>query len=197
MFAPLNITSREKELHYVLYKDVPITSLPMHWHSEYELTYASKGSFRCLIDSVEYKVEEGNAPSNLTLEQFYNEYLRDLSSEIRASSMAKKKSRLENHVIPALGQIRLSKLTVPVLQNWKNEISEKDMMLSTKRGIYTEFNAMLITPLKRIICKATPLKNSARLRIPIILISPRKRYSIIPQMNSEGLYLPLMLMGIA
>ncbi len=143
------------------------------------------------------KVEEGNAPSNLTLEQFYNEYLRDLSSEIRASSMAKKKSRLENHVIPALGQIRLSKLTVPVLQNWKNEISEKDMMLSTKRGIYTEFNAMLNHAVKKDYMQSNPLKNSARLRIPIILISPRKRYSIIPQMNSEGLYLPLMLMGIA
>ncbi len=71
MFAPLNITSREKELHYVLYKDVPITSLPMHWHSEYELTYASKGSFRCLIDSVEYKVEEGNAILTVSGDRHY------------------------------------------------------------------------------------------------------------------------------
>ena len=71
MFAPLNITSREKELHYILIKDAPITSLPMHWHSEYELTYASEGEFRCLIDSVEYKVEEGNAILTVSGDRHY------------------------------------------------------------------------------------------------------------------------------
>ena len=71
MFAPLNITSREKELHYILVKDGPITSLPMHWHSEYELTYAVKGEFRCLIDSVEYKVGEGDAILTVSGDRHY------------------------------------------------------------------------------------------------------------------------------
>ena len=61
MFTPLNIAAREKELHYILIKDTPIPSVPMHWHSEFEITYAVKGSFRCLIGSMEHEVTEGNA----------------------------------------------------------------------------------------------------------------------------------------
>ena len=71
MFAPLNITSREKELHYILIKDTPIPSVPMHWHSEFEITYAVKGSFRCLIGSMEHEVTEGNAIISISGEKHY------------------------------------------------------------------------------------------------------------------------------
>ena len=61
MFASLSITAREKGLHYILQKDCHIPAVPMHWHSEYEIVYASRGSFRCLVESREYTVSEGNA----------------------------------------------------------------------------------------------------------------------------------------
>ena len=71
MFTPLNIAAREKELHYILIKDTPIPSVPMHWHSEFEITYAVKGSFRCLIGSMEHQVTEGNAIISISGEKHY------------------------------------------------------------------------------------------------------------------------------
>ena len=71
MFTPLNIAAREKELHYILIKDTPIPSVPMHWHSEFEITYAVKGSFRCLIGSMEHEVTEGNAIISISGEKHY------------------------------------------------------------------------------------------------------------------------------
>lgn len=71
MFTPLNIAAREKELHYILIKDTPIPSVPMHWHSEFEVTYAVKGSFRCLIGSIEHEVTEGNAVISISGEKHY------------------------------------------------------------------------------------------------------------------------------
>ena len=43
----------------------------MHWHSEFEITYAVKGSFRCLIGSMEHEVTEGNAIISISGEKHY------------------------------------------------------------------------------------------------------------------------------
>ena len=61
MFAASAITSREKELHCTFVREQSVKAVPMHWHNEYEITYAEKNGFRILIDGSEYEVPEGQA----------------------------------------------------------------------------------------------------------------------------------------
>ncbi len=61
MFTTSAITSREKELHCTFVREQSVKAVPMHWHNEYEITYAEKNWFRILIDGSEYEVPEGQA----------------------------------------------------------------------------------------------------------------------------------------
>lgn len=79
----------------------------------------------------------------LTLQQLYTEYIETKSHEVRESSLMKTQQRLRAHVLKYLGDCKLSKLTRPVLQNWKNTIAKTDLAINTKRDIYAGFRAML------------------------------------------------------
>lgn len=57
--------------------------------------------------------------------------------------MQKTDKTILNHVIPYLGNVSSSKLTVPVLQNWKLKIDQKSLSIKTKKNIYSCFNAVL------------------------------------------------------
>ena len=52
-------------------------------------------------------------------------------------------SALECYIIPALGDVKLSNLSDVRLQEWKNEIGEKELSITTKQNIYRELSAML------------------------------------------------------
>ena len=65
------------------------------------------------------------------------------TNEIRESTLQKTDKTILNHVIPYLGNVSSSKLTVPVLQNWKLKIDQKSLSIKTKKNIYSCFNAVL------------------------------------------------------
>ena len=142
-----------------------------------QISKCAYGSAEAKLAEMELKrkVEEKDTPSNMTLEEFYTEYIKDVSAEIRTSSMGKKESRLKNHVLPILGKTKLSKLNVPVLQNWKNDVAESDMMLSTKRGIYAEFNAMLNHAVKKEYLQSNPLKKIGTFKDPYNFDKPEDK----------------------
>lgn len=85
----------------------------------------------------------------MTLSQLITEYLNAQQYEIRESSLEKSRRRLKNYIVPYLGDVRIDKLTKPVLKNWKLKIEElrttKNMpfALATKQGLYTELRAVL------------------------------------------------------
>lgn len=89
------------------------------------------------------KQKDVSPTSRLTLRQLYDEFLASKKHELRASSLKKITQRLETHVLQYLGSYQLNKLTRPVLQNWKNTISETPLAIKTKQGIYGEFRALL------------------------------------------------------
>lgn len=61
MFTTSAIASREKELHCNYVREQSVKAVPMHWHNEYEITYAEKGSFRIFVEGMEYEIPEGHA----------------------------------------------------------------------------------------------------------------------------------------
>lgn len=108
-------------------------------------------------EAVEFEREfaqtiKNESPScRMTVKDLYKEYYAKKQAELREQSLRGIKTYIENHVIPSLGNVKLSKLNKPLLQKWKAEINEKTvkdrgkkkLSLRTKQHIYREFKALL------------------------------------------------------
>ena len=81
--------------------------------------------------------------SNITIQELYDEYVKSKEHEVRASTIEKSKNVLSNHVLPYLGDTKLSKIDKKTLQGWKNKISEKALSIKMKQNIYKEFRTLL------------------------------------------------------
>ncbi|MDD6485307.1 MAG: site-specific integrase [Clostridiales bacterium] len=88
-------------------------------------------------------LKEAASPGRITLNELYDEYINTKQHEVRETTLSKIKNRLEHHVIPKLGKYRIDKITLPILQNWKNSLNRTKLSLTTKRGIYGELRALL------------------------------------------------------
>lgn len=108
---------------------------------------------------LKHKVEEGNTSSKITVNKLYEEYFAAVTHELRASTLRKKEATFKNHILPPLKDYGLAKLTVPILQNWKNEIAEKKLSLRMKQNIYKEFSTMLNFAVRTDRLKANPLSK--------------------------------------
>lgn len=80
---------------------------------------------------------------NMTLEELFNEYIMAKKSETRESSLDTSSRMITKHIIPLLGKYKLKKLTLPILQDWKNKINEKNFAITTRQHIYAELRALL------------------------------------------------------
>lgn len=124
---------------------------------------------------LQHKVEEKDLSSNITVEQLYEEYSAAVAHELRASTLRKKDATFNNHILPTLKAYRLTKLTVSVLQSWKNEISEKDLSLQMKQNIYKELRAMLNFAVRTDRLKANPLTKLGNFKDPYNFDKPDEK----------------------
>ena len=127
--------------------------------SQYRVTYNytdSNGKYKqiskCVYGSAEAKLTErelhlktveGAAPHKITVNQLYDEYIIYKKSEVRTTTLEKTKSILNREILPVFGDMNITKLSLHLLQNWKNEISQKNLALITKQHIFSEFRALL------------------------------------------------------
>lgn len=96
---------------------------------------------------------------SITVKQLYDKYVESQKNEVRETSLAKTKCNLEKYVLPSFAKTKLNKLTASVLQQWKNDISEADIKIRTKKNIYKIFNAMLNYAVKMEYLNSNPLKK--------------------------------------
>nr|WP_316624597.1 tyrosine-type recombinase/integrase [uncultured Ruminococcus sp.] len=114
---------------------------------------------------LQYASAEHDLSSKMTVQQLYDEYIAAKQYEIRQSSLMKTKSILKNHVLnDDISGCHLDKLTAPVMQRWKNNIAQKDIMISTKNNAYRELNALLNYALRMDYIPKNPLKVVGRFK---------------------------------
>jgi hypothetical protein len=89
------------------------------------------------------ELKETPATSRMTVQTLYEDYVAAMKTEVRESSLSKSRSNLTNHVLPSLGGVRIDKLTIPILQKWKTDLSENTVALRTKKSVFSAFNALL------------------------------------------------------
>ncbi len=90
-----------------------------------------------------YKASSGGTSQKRTVQQLYDEYILYKKSEVRTTTLEKTKSILSREILPRFKNNDISKLNLPLLQSWKNEVSQRDLKLITKQHIFSEFRAML------------------------------------------------------
>ena len=116
-------------------------------------------------NQLEREIKENSTKPKMTVNQLYEEYIQTKKHEVRESSLAKTKQILKVHILPHLGQAKLEKLTMPVLQKWKTEISEKEtskglpLSIITKQKIFGELRALLNYAVRMEYIPKNPLLN--------------------------------------
>ncbi len=107
---------------------------------------------------------EAASPSRLTVNELFEEYIISKKADVRVSSLNKSIGTIKNHVIPYLANVKLEKLDVRTIQNWKNMISAKDLAIKTKQNIYKEFSTMLNYAVKMGYILSSPLYKAGNFK---------------------------------
>lgn len=102
---------------------------------------------------------------NITINDLHKEYIKSKQGEVRATTIEKNKFVYKHHIEPYIGDISLSKLTIPVLSQWKSTINEKTiddkreskLQLKSKQNIYGELRALLNYAVKMDYISQNPL----------------------------------------
>ena len=94
---------------------------------------------------LEYEIKEQQKTSihKMTVQQLYEEYISVKKYEVRGTTINKTEKTFKKHILPIIKKIKIDKLSVSVLQEWKISIEEKNLALATKKGLYSELRTML------------------------------------------------------
>lgn len=105
------------------------------------------------------RVKEKSAVHQMTVQELYGEYMRAKRHEVRETTYDKTSRVLSAFVLPALKDNNISRLNTPVLQRWKDAVSEAELSIRTKQNIYSEFRSMLNYAVKMDYLPQNPLNK--------------------------------------
>ena len=92
----------------------------------------------------EVKGNNGEAPvKKMTLQQLFDEYMTVQQHEVRDVSLDNSRRTIENHILPMFKTVRIDRLNVQILQDWKLSMEEKGLALRSKKNTFDKFKAML------------------------------------------------------
>lgn len=105
----------------------------------------------------------------ISVSLLFNEYLTAKKHEVRESTIEKSRTVISQHIIPTLADVKLDKLSIPVLENWKRSIEDKGLSIRMRKNIYSEFRAMLNYAVKMEYISRNPLLKVGNFKAPLEL----------------------------
>lgn len=102
----------------------------------------------------------------ITVKELWALYEAEHGPEIRESTMAKKKSIVENHVLPDLGPKTVREVSEADLTAWRAKLNGTSAKASTKNGAYREIRALFNFAVQRKIIEHSPVKAIKPFRDP-------------------------------
>lgn len=132
---------------------------------------AGKASAEAEESRIKAELNAGALPDEvkaapMTVSGLMELYKVEKSHDLRATTLAKKVSILNTHVIPSLGSIRLKDLSVEELNAWRREMNSKTLKTTTKNNAYRELRCLLNFGVNRKILRESPLKGIETFRDP-------------------------------
>ena len=102
---------------------------------------AAKDLERRLISEIKDKGE--NPAKKMTVQQLFDKYAEAKQYEVRESTLDKARRNYAVYVQPTLANVRIDKLTVALLQDWKLSIEQRDLAVKTKKSAYNILRSIL------------------------------------------------------
>lgn len=108
---------------------------------------------------------EQKAPSTgLTVKSAYKLYYANKAHEVRETTLKKIDIAFTVHILPVLGEYRLSKVNVPALNQWKSEINGKELSVITKQNVYGTLRSFLNWCVRSCYIQESPLAKVENFR---------------------------------
>lgn len=95
----------------------------------------------------------------ITVKELFEEYIARKKNEVRTTTWDKSRRTLKISVLDTLGDVRIDKLNSAILMKWKDEISNRNLSITTKKGFYKEFHTMLNYAVKMEYLPKNPLNT--------------------------------------
>jgi len=96
---------------------------------------------RKLIDEV--KNSDKNPAKKMTVQQLFDEYITAKKYEVKESTVDKAIRDFDYYILPTFANVRIDRLTVAMLQEWKVAMEKKGLAYRTKKQAFGDFRVML------------------------------------------------------
>jgi len=125
----------------------------------------------------EIKAKGENSVKTLTVQQLFDKYMESKRFEVRESTYDKDKRNFKLYVQPKMANVRLDKITVPMLQDWKLSVEEKGLALKTRKHAYSIFRSTLGFAVKMEYIERNPLLKLGNFKDALIKKREMKFYT--------------------
>ena len=94
---------------------------------------------------LEYEIKEQQEMpmKKMTVKQLFDEYISMKKYEVRETTLNKTERTFKWHILPIIENVRIDKLSVKILQEWKISIEEGKLALRSKKNAFSELRTML------------------------------------------------------
>ena len=95
---------------------------------------ATQKEVRQAMQKILVQVDEGtySQPSKLTVKQWLETWLDEYNGDVKATTLVSYRQHAKNHIIPALGAVKLNALTPSAVQKFYNDLQRGEKPLSPK-----------------------------------------------------------------
>lgn len=123
-----------------------------------------------------HSVKEETPTKKMTFGQLYEEYKKAKKHETRQSTQYTIETRLKNHVLPTFEDVRLDRMNIPSLQNWKQKLNDSNLSVGMKKSIYKNFSSILNFAVKMEYLPKNPLKSVGNFKDPLDIVEEMDFY---------------------
>lgn len=131
-----------------------------------QLTRVAWGLQEAKSLEIQLQAEQKSPAVAITVNGAFDKYYEEKSHSVRETTLEKIVKNFNTHILPTIGDIKLSKLNVPTLQEWKMIINEKDVGVTTKKNIYGYLRNFLNWCVQSCYIQESPLKKIENFRDP-------------------------------
>lgn len=99
--------------------------------------YKTKREAEKDLPRVLYELQNGyKEPEKMTLKEYFNQWLDKKKKTVAPGTYEHYEAYMRNHIIPALGNVKISKLDSYHIESFMKEVDEKDLAQRSKKHIY-------------------------------------------------------------
>lgn len=114
-----------------------------------------------------HSVKEETPTKKMTFGQLCEEYLAVNKHETKETTHYTNLCRITMHVLPTFEKVRIDRINLPALQQWKQSLNEGSLSTGTKRAVFKAFSAVLNYAVKMEYISKNPLNQVGNFKAPL------------------------------